>query len=124
MCLNSYKTKWVIVKTNNPISASQKKQLQQINSTCLVTGNDVVSIHSLGKNISELQEQLSVILNKNGGYSVVITDRQYGLINNNWAKNDFPSLAKPFTYAIYAQELNMKKTIPVSAAQFKNRKQF
>lgn len=124
MCINAYKTKWVIVKTNNPISASQKKQLKEINSTVNVNGKDVVTVLSIGKSSKEIQEEVVSILKSNGGYSVVISDKQFSLIKNNWGKTEFPELAKPFTHAIYAEEMNMKQTIPVSDFQFNNRKQF
>jgi hypothetical protein len=117
MCINAFKTKWIVVKTNNSISATQKKQLQEINSTCKVIGNDVVFVLSIGKTAEEIQQEVIILKPK-------ITDKQYSLINHNWVKQSFPDLTKPFSHAILAQDFNMKSTIPVSDFQFKNRKQF
>jgi hypothetical protein len=90
--LNPYKIVWAITVLNNTFKAEHYP------------------------NIEVLKSKLSA---KQGSKVYIITDKQYGLIQNSW-NGTTPEVAKPFTHSLTMNNKGCISVIPLTKKQFEN----
>jgi len=102
--LNSYKIYWTVIQLKNGFA-----------------------IYEYGANKELARKKRDKIIKKlknKHGYAYLITDKQFGLANNNNITDILPELAKPFKYSITTFDDNIKCRVPITKNQFFSRIKF
>lgn len=119
---NPYQIFWGVIELQNNPTQNQAKSL----NTASVTGSaskdrNFFFFHAPANLLDERKERVLAQLmagNLNGTLTI-ITDKQYGMIANDWRGN-VPETPKPFINSIVLRNGTAVMVVPVSEEQLKN----
>lgn len=120
--LNPYKIFWGIVEiTNGKLTANQAKNIAKISGSGLNLQKGFFFFHGSESSFEERFNNVVANLAYSGTHGNVykITDKQFGMIINNW-NGIVPECPKPFNHSVIFKDGNQVTLVPLTEDQFKN----